>query len=811
MTTLLQDIKFGLRTLAKNPGFTTVAVLTLALGIGATTALFTVVRSVLLRPLPYKDPARLLRLYEQSPDGKLPYNWVAGGVFDAWVKQNQSFSSLALVSSNPLYTLSSAGGQLAERVSAAACSWRLFPTLGVEPALGRSFSAEDDRPSANPTVVLSWGLWKRRFGGDPSIVNRAILLDSKSYTVLGVMPAWFAYPEPSTQLWTPIYHEASVDELQTPDSHEFMAVARLKPGVTQAAATADLSVIVRRIRDQHLDNPFISKAANTLPLIDGIVGDVKTPLYMLLAATGCLLLIACLNVASLLVAHGVARRRENAIRAALGGRRWRLVAGELTESFLLSATGAGAGLVIAFGLVKWFVAMRPDMSRIESIHMDYAVVAFVLGLIFVCALFAGLASSLSIRGCPELSSLRETSRSYTAGTPRVRLRQALLTLEVGLTVVLLIGAGLLLKSYSRLRSVDLGCATQNVLTLRVAFPGERYKQPAQRVTFFDSLLDQVRALPGVKSAGLVRIVPGAGYGGDSGFAIAEHPPLPQGTGQYALVRWADPSYFATLGIPLLQGQTFDDNARLGKVREVIVTRSFVRKYFSDEDPLGKHLLTMGREPYIIVGVVGDTRYKVADPVQPTMYFPIDGALFGGFPPNGATLAVRSDTDVTVLALPIQRIVQELDADLAITDILTMNEVIGKSTVEQNFEATLLFAFAALSLVLAAVGLFGVISYIVAQRTQEIGIRVALGAQKNDVLRLVMGQGMTPALVGMGLGVVAALGLTRLLSSLLFDVKPTDPMTFALVLLVLAVVAALATYYPARQAAKLDPMTALRQE
>jgi predicted permease len=346
--------------------------------------------------------------------------------------------------------------------------------------------------------------------------------------------------------------------------------------------------------------------------------------------------------------------------------------------------------------------------------------------------------------------------------------------------------------------------------MRFSLPEAKYSQAVQRMNFFDSLLERVRSLPGVQGAGLVRLVPGAGYGGDTGFVIAEHPPLPLGKMEYAIVRWADPGYFAPLGIPLLRGQTFDDNRQPEKMTEAIISQSFVRQYFPGEDPIGKHLITIGRQSFTIVGVVGDTRFHVSDPARPIMYFPFV-PLYGGKVPNYATLAVRSSLDVTTLALPIQRVVEELDPELAVSDILTMDQVIGKSTLEHRFEATLLVAFAVLSLALAAVGLFGVLSYIVAQRTQEIGIRVALGAQKSDVLRLVVGQGMIPVSIGMGIGILAALGVTRLLSSLLYGVEPTDPLTFASVLLILASVAALATYLPARRAARVDPMVALRYE
>jgi len=810
LETLWQDLRYALRQLRRSPGFTTAAILTLAMGIGTTTALFTVVYSVLLKPLPFKDPARLLRLYEHSSDDKFPYNNNAAGVFAEWKEQSHSFSDLALLGGGQ-YNLSSAGGQLPEKVNAAECSWNLFPMLGIEPALGSSFTAADDRPSAPATVVLSWGLWKRRFGGDPSILGQRIHLDAKSYVVLGVLPPGFAFPDHTTQLWTPVYHEESPQEMEAPDSHDFAAIGRLKPGVSATEATAELTVIVRRLHDAHADNAFISKAAESRPLLEDMVGNIKARLYVLLGATACLLLIACLNVAGLLVARGVARQRESAIRAALGGSRWRLLAGHLTETFLLSATGAAGGLLLAYALIQWFVAVRPDVSRVEAIHMDGVVAVFVTVLVFACALFAGVASSISVRREQILPSLQESSRSLSVGRAPVRLRKWLLALEVGLTVVLLVGAGLLLKSYTRLRFVNLGCATDNVLTLRFSLPEAKYRQAVQRITFYDSLLARVRALPGVQGAGLVRSVPGGGYPGDSGFAIAEHPPLPAGQTQYCIVQWADPGYFAALGIPLLQGQTFDEKQWAGKPHEVIINQSFVHNYFAEEEPIGKHLVSIGHRTFNIIGVVGDTRSELARPLPPVMYFPIDAPLYGDSVPNYATLAVRSSHDVTKLALPIQRVFAQLDPELAVANILTMDQLLGKITLDASFNMTLLVAFAGLSLALAAVGLFGVLSYIVAQRSHEIAIRLALGAQRRDVLHVVVRQGMVPAVIGMGLGVGGALALTRLLASLLYGVQPDDPLTFAVVLLVLAGVTLVASYIPAHRATKVDPMVALRHE
>lgn len=807
---IFQNLRFGVRMLLKSPGSTSAVVIALALGIGASTAMFTVVRSVLLRPLPFKDPERLIRVYEHTLDDRFPYNNVAAGIFASWKRQNHSFSDSAIYSPYHEYNLSGTSGQLPEKVRAAECSWNLFPTLGVEPALGRGFHAEDDSPSANGTVVLSWALWKRRFGGDSSILNQTIRLDAKSYTVIGIMPAWFTFPAERVQLWTPAYHEESVKDMEVLDNHEFAAVGRLKAGVTEAQATAEVSLMVRQIHDQHLDNPFVSKGANSRPLLEGLVGDIKTSLYVLLVATLCVLLIACLNVASLLVARGATRRKELAIRSALGGSRWRLLGEHLTESLLLSAAGGVAGLWMAYGALRWFVSTRPDMSRVEAIHMDPIVGIFVIGLILLCALLAGVTSSASIDGNQVLSTLQESSRSHSAGLGRVRLRKGLLTLEVGFTVMLLIGAGLLLKSYGQLRSSPLGCVTDNVLTMSFSLPEAKYSQAVQRVSFFENLLEQVRAVPGIRAAGLVRAVPGAGYAGDSGFAIAEHPPLPQGKGQLAMVRWADPQYFAALGIPFLRGQTFDARARLGGPPEVIITDLFARQFFPGEDPIGKHLLTLGKQSFQIVGIVGDTRFEIAEAPQPMMYFSIYSAVYGNPPPD-AMLAVRSDREVTSFALSIEKIVQQLDSELAVADVLTMDQVIGKSTVDASFNAALLLGFAVLSLLLASVGLFGVLSYIVGQRTPEIGIRLALGAQRSELLRLTLIDGLKPAAIGLLLGLAGATGTARLIDSLLYGVQPFDPAVFAAVAIVLLIVAGIASLLPAWRASRVDPITALRYE
>ncbi len=802
---VLRDARIGVRTLLRTPGFAAIAIVVMGLGIGANIALFTIVRSVLLEPLPFRDPGRLMRLYEHTTEEN-PFNQSAGGIFIEWQKQSHSFTDLALWRYTG-YNLSASGGQLPENVRAAAFSSNVLSTLGVEPALGRNFTADDDRPSANGTVILSWGLWKRRFGGDPAILNHTILLDAKPYTVIGVMPAWFAYPDQTQQLWTALHQNEPADEVEALDEHNFVSIGRLKPGVTAAQAATELSLITRRIHDQHLDNASVSSAASVRPLLDAMVGDVKTPLYVLLAATGCVLLIACLNVANLLVARSAARRREMAIRSALGGSRMRLLREQLMESLLLSIGGGMLGIALAAAAIEWLLKAQPEMARAEAIHPDAMVGVFALGLVILSAMFTGALSSLPAGGEQILEPLQDASRSHSAGQSRTRLRKVLLTLEVALTVVLLTGAGLLLKSYARLRSVDLGCTTQNVLTMSMTLPEARYMTDAQRVSFFDSLLQQVRTLPGVQAAGYVfPTVPGAGYGGDSGFRITEHPPLPQGKGQWARTLFIDRGYFSTMGIPVKRGRTLGEDQRPGHPTEVVVSEAFVRQYMPGEDPLGKHV-RKGPHTYEIVGVSGDTLYEVSTPAGPILYFALDA----GEDISGATLVIRSRRDVTQYALPVQKIVQQMDRDLPLSDILTMDQVIGSNTADASFDATLLVIFAASSLLLAAVGLFGVLSYIVAQRTTEIGIRMALGAQRSAVVGHLLADGLRPAIVGLVLGLGAAVGVTRLLESMLYKTEALDPAVFVTVGVTLLAVASLACMLPAWRASRLDPVQALRRE
>ncbi|HWG19074.1 MAG TPA: ABC transporter permease [Terracidiphilus sp.] len=806
---LLRDLRYSARTLRRTPGFTIIAILVMALGIGANVALFTVVRGVLLRPLPFKDPNRLLMLYETGLNENDPpsYNVVAPGIFAEWKNHNHSFESLALEQDGD-FSLAGSGGQLPEKLHGSECSWDLFNTLGVHPALGRDFTAADDTPAANGTVILSWSLFKRRFDANPAILNQTIRLDARTYTVIGVMPSWFAFPDATTQLWTPVYHYTPAKMMIPYDFHMFWVIGRLKPGVMETQARADLSVISRQIHNAHPENPFIDRRANSRPLLEHLVGDIQRPLYVLLAATGCVLLIACLNVANLLVARAAARRKELAIRTALGGGWLRLLRERLMESLLLSGAGGALGLLLAMAALQWLLRERHDMARVNSIHLDLVVAGFTVAVIAVCALFAGLISALGVGGKNVLSVLHESSRAHSGGASRTRLRRTLLVLEVGLTVVLLTGAGLLLKSYERMRSADMGCNIDNVLTMNITLPGARYKTPGPApAEFFNTLLEYVRALPGVEAAGLVTAVPGQGYGGDFGFTVVEHPALPPGAGIIALNRAADPGYFAAMGIPMLRGRTFNPALRLDKANEIVISNLFARKYLPGEELIGKHIkIGFTGKTYTIVGVVGDTRFAIGEPPREMMYF-----AYNDGNENYGTLILRSSHDVERLAIPVQQVIQGMDRDVPVSDILTMQQLLGRSMLDQSFNTTLLVGFGAMSLLLAAVGLFGVLSYMVAQRTAEIGIRMALGAPRSGVLSRVLLDGLRPAAIGLVLGLAASAEASRVLRDMLYETRPLDPWVFAAVAITLMLVACAACILPAWRASRVDPMQALRTE
>jgi len=817
LTNVGHDLKYAFRTLSRTPGFSIIAVAVMALCIGAATSLFTIVRSVLLRPLPFRDPGRLVMLYEHhrgvgAKTLDFTYNPVAPADFYDWRSKTHGFEDMAIMRYAG-YDLTGERGELPESVRAAACSWNLFPLLGVQPALGRVFTEPEDRPG-NTVVMLTWSVFQRRFAGDAKIVGRQIHLDGKPYTVVGVLPSWFTYPDAGIQLWVPYKADATPELLQHHDWHQSQVVARLRGDVSLASALAQVGAVQYQL---HLRYPYDPVNEDVAPrsLNEDLAGNVKKPLKLMLYAVGCLLLIGCLNVSNLLVARGAARQKEVAIRSALGAQRATLIRGQLTESVLICAAGGLGGIVLSVLATKLLAHAWKALPTAQSIHLDGAVIAFACVLMFAAALIAGLLPALSTTGKTMLRALQTSARTGAGSVSRTALRKSLLTAEIGITVVLLVAAGLLLKSFLRLRSADVGCVTENMLTLSYSLPDKKYDTPEKVNAFNEALLERVRNLPGVRAAALGNTVPGAGYWGDFVFTVKEHPPLKAGEDlPDGLMRWADPGYFSALGIPLVSGRFFTGDERVARSYKVIVSRQLVRQYFPGDNPIGKHLHVPAHAhagapddvDYEIVGVVGDTLFQVGKETGATMYFPILGG-----DQNGVMLAVRTATDPLQFSVPVQKAIASLDPGLPVSDVRTMNQVIGASLVNASLSASLVLAFAILSLLLAAVGLYGVLSYLTTQRTSELGIRLALGAQRDQLLQLMLIDGLRPALLGLGLGLVMSVAATRIFQSMLFGVKPLDPVVLSGVIATLLAVAVLACLIPAWRASRLDPMQALRTE
>jgi putative ABC transport system permease protein len=812
MESFSRDLRYALRTLSRAPGFTFVAVVVIALGIGANVALFTVVRSVLLKPLPFRNPDRLVLMYEAEPDRPHHTPWlpVDAGSFWEWQRAAHSVAQMAMVSPFQGYIVSSEAGKLPEQIDAAWCTGNFLSLLGVQPALGRGFTDVDDKPGATATAVLSSSFWKRRYGADPAIVGKTIMLDAKPYMIIGVLPSSFiyfgAFGGNTVQVWTPVRHEAPPSLMQTYGDHEFQVVARLAPGVTLAALQSQLAALQKHIKAVHTE-PAVHPGVIGRTMLDDAVQNYKTPLYALLAATGCVLLIACMNVAGLLVARAASRNKELAIRAAMGGGRLRLMRERLIESLLLSVVGGALGLLLACGALAWLIHIRHDMHRVEAVHIDGLIAAFTVGVIVLCALSSGLISAVSAGARNVLAGLQEGARSHSSGTARAMLRRTLLAIQVGLTVVLLVGAGLLLKSFERLRSADMGVPVDNVLTMRISLPDVRYPDARKRVAFFEQLIAGVRALPGVSGAGLVTAAPGEGWSGDTNFNIVEHPPLQAGQGLDFMLRGAEPGYFSAIGLPVLKGRIFRADERLERANVVLISRGAAQQYFPGEDPIGKHIKDIGGTgTWEVIGIVGDVRWDISQPPLPTLYWPLYG---NGY--SFATIVIRAPHDVESLAIQVEKIVGRLDPDLPVWGVMTLREAIGRSTVDSEFDSILLLGFAAIALVLAAAGLYGVLAYLVTQRTGEIGIRIALGARRDHVLRRVLIDGMRPAVAGLIIGLAASAVSVRLIRSMLYETQPLDLAVFTGVSGLLLFIAIAACLAPAWRAAHFDPMQALRNE
>ena len=809
LETTLRDVRFGARSLGRSKGFSITAIGVMALCIGASTCLFTVVRAVLLRPLPFRDPEKLMMVYEHFR-GQGAYNPVAPGDFLDWRVKTHGFEEMAAWQ-HWSFNLSGEHDEMPEVARAAAGSWDLFHVLGVEPALGRTFRESEDRVGGDAVVMLTWSLYQRRFGGDPSVIGRQIRLNAKAHTIVGVLPRWFSYPDAQVQLWVPYASVMTQSELERHDDHGSWVVARLRPDVSLKSAMSAVGALQYQIHMQWLDLP-VAEDANARPMLEDVVHDVKTSLTIMSYAVGCMLLIGCLNVSNLLVARAAARQKETAIRGALGAGRTALIREQMTETLIVCAAGGGLGLLLAMAGTRWLTSRWHDLPRVDAIHMDGTVLLFTAGVVCVAALLAGLLPALSATSRNMAVALQDSSRSVGGSVSKASLRKMLLTAEIALTVVLLVAAGLLLKSFVLLRTTALGCATDNVLTMAYSLPEKQYSKPEQTVTFTEELLDRARQLPGVQGAGLVTVVPGAGWGGDSVFTIPEHPTPKQEEkiDLDALTRMADPGYFRALQIPLIEGRFFDNHDRLDHANYVIVSRQLARQFFPGESPLRKHLMVEWNgktSPYEVVGVVGDTVYSVSEPTKATMYFPALSGVGG----RQMTLAVRTDGDPLTFAMAVQQQIAAIDPGLPVVDVLTIPQIVGQSTANADFSATLVLLFAGLSLLLAGIGLYGVLSYLVTQRVTEIGIRIALGAQREQVLALVLRDGLRPVAIGLAVGVAGGAGVGFLIRSMLYATKPLEPVVFVSMIATLMLVAVGACAAPAWRASSIDPMQALRAE
>lgn len=807
-----RDVKYATRTLVRAPGFAAIAIAVMALCIGAATSLFTVVRSVLLRPLPFRDPGRLVMIFEhfrapQFNQEGFDYNVVAPADYYDWRAQTHGFEDMAIYHWSE-FNLTGERGEFPEVVSAGSGAWNLFPLLGVQPAFGRTFTQAEDRPGGN-VAMLTWSVFMRRFAGDAGIVGRQIHLDSKPFTVVGVLPAWFTYPDAKIQVWVPFQAMSTPEILSHHDWHQSRVVARLRPDVSLASALSQVGAVQYREHLQYLNAPVAEDVASKT-LIDDLALGVKKPLVILMFAVACMLLIGCLNVANLLVARSASRQKEVAIRGALGAQRFTLIREQLTESSLICFAGGASGVFLSTLATRLLATAWKDLPSAQSINLDGTVVAFACAMVFAAALLAGLLPAISSTGKTVLAALQSSSRTAGSNVSRTALRKTLLTVEIAVTVVLLIAAGLLLKSFLRLRSVDAGCVTDNVLTMSYSLPDNKYDKPAKVNAFNEALLERLRAMPGVQGVALGSVLPGAGYGGDDVFSIVEHPPVKPGDEfPDALNRTADPGYFSALKIPLLSGRYFTGQDRLNQANKVIISQQLARQYFPGEDPVGKHLHVPARHDatYEIVGVVGDTRWRVSESIRPIFYFPI----LTGDNIDGMALAVHTFSNPLALSIPVQKQFATLDPELPVSDVLTMQQVIGESLGNASLSASLVLAFAVLSLVLASVGLYGVLSYLMTQRIVELGIRIALGARREQVLRLMLLDGLRPAVLGLALGLIASAAVTRAIQSVLYGMAPLDPGVFCAVSATLLLVAVLACSVPAWRASHLDPMQALRAE
>jgi putative ABC transport system permease protein len=803
MGTLLQDVRYGLRALRRNPGFAAVAVVTLSLGIGANTAIFSVVNGVLLRPLPYPNAERLYMLWHKALDGEYDRGAVSPGNFDDWRSGSTTFSAMAAYRST---NASLTGHGEPMRLAGVRSMGSIFDVLQARPLLGRTFTAQDDAPGAAAGVVLGYSTWQRIFGGDPGVIGRSILIDNRATTVIGVMPSEFRFPDRDAEFWIPSGFPSDLRQSRT--EYFLQVVARLRPAVSPEAAAAELESIMAGARQAHPQaNENVTVALR--PIDEDLTRNVRTRLLVLMGAVTFVLLIAAGNVGNLLLARAATRGREIALRQALGAGRGRLVRQLLTESLLLGALGGAAGLGVAAVLLDLLRALLPpDLPRLHEVTIDTGVLAFTVFVSLSAGVLFGLVPALQLAGRTTVAGLREGGRA----TGRHRLRGALVISELALAVVLLTGAGLLLKSFLRLQQVDPGFQTARLVTFRVSLPESRYPEPARRLQFFERALEGVRGLPGVDSAAVVDRVPGAGGASGAWLNITGRPLRAGQTPPVVRYQVVSPEYFQTMGIRLVRGRLLTIDDRADHAPSVVISRSLARRFWPSEDPIGRSVRLGPLEgpfpPTAIVGVVEDVKLEGLDAETPAIVYLPHAVmpLFGNF-----DFVVRTAGDLTGVARAATRQIQALDPALPVFSVSSLQEVVQASIAPMRSSMLLLTLFAAVAMVLASVGVFGVVSFVVSQRVREIGIRIALGADPAAVRRLILGQGMKQALSGVVLGIVGSLALTRVMTTLLFGVSPTDPATFAAAAAALLTVAALACDVPARRATRVDPTIALRAE
>jgi len=811
MESLGQDLRYGLRVLLRAPGFSAAAAIALALGIGANSAIFSVVQAVLLTAPPYRDPDRLVMVWEHNRPRAKQSNVVSPANFLDWREQSSAFSAMAALYDS-LTHLTGAGDP--EELPFQGVSANLFSTLGVQAELGRSFSAADGQAESEPVVVLSHELWQRRFGSDPALIGRSVTLSGKSRTVIGVLPPGFhlfvkemSLTGKPPQLWMPIAFEPE-DRIRR--GRYLRAIARLAPGVSLEQAQSQMDTIARRLERQYPDFNT-GWGVRVVPLASQLTGEIRPALLVLLGAVGFVLLIACANVANLLLARAATRSREIAIRRAIGAGRGRIVRQLLTESTLLAVVGGALGLLLAQWGLQSLLALTPaDLLGVHQVDLDWVVLGFTLALSLLTGLLFGSAPAWALSRPSLVDPLKDGGRGAPRGAQRMEPRSLLVIAEAALTLVLLVGAGLMIRTVWQLQSVDPGFQADNLLTARILLPSSKYGEEQQRIAFFRQLVERAEALPGVRAAGAVNFLPLAGPGSATSIVVEDHPAPPAGEEPVADVRVITPGYFRTMGIPLLHGRNFSARETTEMSHVVLINQTMARQLWPGKDPLGRRVTIHMKDenvPSAIIGVVGDIRHDGLDvPVRSMVYWPHPELAT-----SWMTLVIRTGSDPLSLAPSVQRAVLELDRELPIADVRTMAQLLAHSLARVRFATLLLVLFALVALALAAVGIYGVMSYAVAVRTREIGIRMALGARAADVLRLILGRAVILVGVGLGLGLVAALALTRLMESLLYGVSATDPVTFLSIPLLLMAVALIACYVPARRAARVDPMIALRCE